>query len=588
MNPTLTLLAALALVVTANAQVPSILNYQGRVSIGGSNYNGNGQFKFALVNADGSATYWNNAGTTSAEPASSVSLVVTQGLYSTILGDTATANMAAIPAGVFTNNDLRLRVWFRAGTNGAFMPFAPDQRLGSAPYALAASAVRNAGATGLGSFVGGGEQNTANTTYATVSGGSLNSAIGYGSTVGGGGQNTASNNHAAVGGGFGNTASASLAFVGGGRFNDALADFATISGGERNTNSGRAGFIGGGSNNSVPAGASNAVVVGGSGNTATGNFATVAGGQNNAASDNFAAVAGGNGNSATGIYSFVGGGNQNTTSDDWATVGGGDNNTAASWATVGGGQNNAASGSRAAVGGGSDNSAVGNQAVVAGGSRNTAGGARSAVGGGDTNIASGDYATVAGGLRNTANGMHATIPGGVDSKATNRGSFVWSGEAGVETVSTNNYSFTVRARGGARFITTTNTDFSDTNIVNGVQLLPNETAWTVLSDRATKTNFAAIDKREVLAKLASLPVSSWSYKHDPARRYIGPTAQDFLGAFHLGHNDKGINTLDADGVAFAAIQGLVEELQTRDARIERLENDLKEIRRELGNLPPSP
>ena len=588
MNPTLALLAALALVVTANAQVPSILNYQGRVSIGGSNYNGNGQFKFALVNADGSATYWNNAGTTSAEPASSVSLVVTQGLYSTILGDTATANMAAIPAGVFTNNDLRLRVWFRAGTNGAFMPFAPDQRLGSAPYALAASAVRNAGATGLGSFVGGGEQNTANTTYATVSGGSLNSAIGYGSTVGGGGQNTASNNHAAVGGGFGNTASASLAFVGGGRFNDALADFATISGGERNTNSGRAGFIGGGSNNSVPAGASNAVVVGGSGNTATGNFATVAGGQNNAANDNFAAVAGGNGNSATGIYSFVGGGNQNTTSDDWATVGGGDNNTAASWATVGGGQNNAASGSRAAVGGGSDNSAVGNQAVVAGGSRNTAGGARSAVGGGDTNIASGDYATVAGGLRNTANGMHATIPGGVDSKATNRGSFVWSGEAGVETVSTNNYSFTVRARGGARFITTTNTDFSDTNIVNGVQLLPNETAWTVLSDRATKTNFAAIDKREVLAKLASLPVSSWSYKHDPARRYIGPTAQDFLGAFHLGHNDKGINTLDADGVAFAAIQGLVEELQARDARIERLENELKEIRQQLGNFPPAP
>ncbi|MGA1129246.1 MAG: tail fiber domain-containing protein [Chthoniobacterales bacterium] len=191
-------------------------------------------------------------------------------------------------------------------------------------------------------------------------------------------------------------------------------------------------------------------------------------------------------------------------------------------------------------------------------------------------------------MRNTASGMHATIPGGVNSKATNRGSFVWSGEEGVETVSTNNYSFTVRARGGARFITTTNTDFSDTNIVNGVQLLPNETAWTVLSDRATKTNFAAIDKREVLAKLASLPVSSWSYKHDPARRYIGPTAQDFLGAFHLGHNDKGINTLDADGVAFAAIQGLVEELQARDARIERLENELKEIRQQLGNFPPAP
>jgi hypothetical protein len=225
---------------------------------------------------------------------------------------------------------------------------------------------------------------------------------------------------------------------------------------------------------------------------------------------------------------------------------------------------------------------------VAGGYQNSASGSYSSVSGGRTNTAIGDSAAVGGGYSNTASGNFATVPGGTRSKATNTGSFVWSGEAGVETVSTNNYSFTVRARGGARFITTTNTDFSDTNIVNGVQLLPNETAWTVLSDRATKTNFAAIDKREVLAKLASLPVSSWSYKHDPARRYIGPTAQDFLGAFHLGHNDKGINTLDADGVAFAAIQGLVEELQTRDARIERLENELKEIRQQLGNFPPAP
>ncbi len=46
-------------------------------------------------------------------------------------------------------------------------------------------------------------------------------------------------------------------------------------------------------------------------------------------------------------------------------------------------------------------------------------------------------------------------------------------------------------------------------------------------------------------------------------------AQDFKAAFGLGETDKGICTVDADGVALAAIQGLnqklTEELKRRDA-----------------------
>jgi hypothetical protein len=40
------------------AQVPNILNYQGRVAIGTPpvNFDGSGQFKFALVNTTGSTT----------------------------------------------------------------------------------------------------------------------------------------------------------------------------------------------------------------------------------------------------------------------------------------------------------------------------------------------------------------------------------------------------------------------------------------------------------------------------------------------------------------------------------------------------
>jgi len=44
-------------------------------------------------------------------------------------------------------------------------------------------------------------------------------------------------------------------------------------------------------------------------------------------------------------------------------------------------------------------------------------------------------------------------------------------------------------------------------------------------------------------------------------------AQDFYAAFGLGIDDKHIVTVDADGVAFAAIQGLyelIEELQVEN------------------------
>src|SRR6185436_11011763 len=96
---------------TLHAQVPQIINYQGRVLAGSSNFNGTGQFKFALVDTNGSTTYWSNDNTSTAgsEPTNAVSLSVSNGLYSVLLGDTSIANMTvAIPASAFNNNDVRL------------------------------------------------------------------------------------------------------------------------------------------------------------------------------------------------------------------------------------------------------------------------------------------------------------------------------------------------------------------------------------------------------------------------------------------------------------------------------------------------
>lgn len=108
----------------------------------------------------------------------------------------------------------------------------------------------------------------------------------------------------------------------------------------------------------------------------------------------------------------------------------------------------------------------------------------------------------------------------------------------------------------------------------------------MLSDRESKTNFQAINPRAVLSQLARMPVTSWQYKHDSSRRYIGPTSQDFMEAFHLGNYDQGINTMDADGVVFAAIQGLVDELKERDSMIQDLKAELNSLKAKVDSMSP--
>jgi len=119
------------------AQVPQLINYQGRLLVGTTNFNGNGQFKFALVNAAGTTAYWTNDGThlNGTEPTNAVALSVSNGLYSVLLGDTSLANMTAVPAIVFNNGDVRLRVWFNDGTHGSEQ-LAPDQRIVAVGFAV--------------------------------------------------------------------------------------------------------------------------------------------------------------------------------------------------------------------------------------------------------------------------------------------------------------------------------------------------------------------------------------------------------------------------------------------------------------------
>lgn len=121
------------------AAVPRLLHHQGRVAVDGTSFNGTGRFKFALVDGTGGTTHWSNDGSSSggSQPAAAVPLPVTKGLYAVLLGDTSLPNMTALPAQVFENEDVRLRVWFSDGSHG-WQLLAPDQRIAAVGYALVA------------------------------------------------------------------------------------------------------------------------------------------------------------------------------------------------------------------------------------------------------------------------------------------------------------------------------------------------------------------------------------------------------------------------------------------------------------------
>jgi hypothetical protein len=114
------------------------------------------------------------------------------------------------------------------------------------------------------------------------------------------------------------------------------------------------------------------------------------------------------------------------------------------------------------------------------------------------------------------------------------------------------------------------------------------TAFNPPSDRNLKENFAPVSPREVLEKVSAMPISRWNFKGDAATPHVGPMAQDFHAAFGLGTDDKHIATVDADGVALAAIQGLNQKLEQREQALwedlKRRDAENAELKQRLARL----
>ncbi|MCB0036740.1 MAG: tail fiber domain-containing protein [Anaerolineales bacterium] len=108
---------------------------------------------------------------------------------------------------------------------------------------------------------------------------------------------------------------------------------------------------------------------------------------------------------------------------------------------------------------------------------------------------------------------------------------------------------------------------------------------TEASDKSVKENFTAVDSVAVLEQIVNMPITMWNYISDEdGTLHMGPMAQDFYAAFGLGVDDKHIAPLDANGVAFAGIQGLFELFQTQDAELDALQQENDELKTRIDEL----
>ena len=229
---------------------------------------------------------------------------------------------------------------------------------------------------------------------------------------------------------------------------------------------------------------------------------------------------------------------------------------------------------------GERSTAMGNGTVASGaystamGSATTAGGSHSAAMGLQS-TANGDSA-IAIGFRLNANGAGNVVLGS-DASSVTAGNFMFGDRSTATDLTTaGSNEFLVRAAGGTIF-------YSNAAMTTGVILTPGTTTWQSLgvSDENRKTDFRDLDGEHVLSQLAAMPVREWRYTtQDAGIRHVGPTAQDFRAAFALGESDVRIGSVDADGIALAAVKAL--EARTRDSAVlrERL-TALEEVNAEL-------
>jgi len=568
-----------------SAAVTSAFTYQGYLTDAGAAANGTYDLEFTLFNAA-------SEGSGIAPPVTVDDVNVLNGLFTVMLDFGPT---------VFSGGNQWIQMGVRPGAeSGAFAPLAPRQQVMSSPYAVrAASAATLDGVSASGFWRAGGNAGTSAATdfIGTLDAAPLNirvnnvqafrletAASGIRAVVGGSNQIDESANHASILGGRENSIGASAV------------ESAIVAGASNVIGPGQAGvFIGGGRRNRIEA---------------NNQYSSILSGRDNLIGSDT-------------VISVVSGGAENTIGasvDGGAIVGGFRNKILASTSPT----------SRRiapVILGGSDNQ-IGGTPTGQFGSSVPATHWSTIVGGDASRIGEGSGASViVGGMANII-GVDSpfSFAAGRRCRINHPGCFMWADSQQASFSSAGDNTFNIRAAGGVHLNDDTSQFHGSStrqmlnlygtsygigvqsgtlyfrasavgsyswhrggvhdNAANapgagGVEMMRLNTSglrvngtFVSASDRSLKENFLPVNSAAVLEKVVALPIAQWNYRADPESRHLGPMAQDFYAAFGVGPDDRHIASVDADGVALAAIQGLyrkvVEELERKDAELEEI------------------
>jgi hypothetical protein len=181
----------------------------------------------------------------------------------------------------------------------------------------------------------------------------------------------------------------------------------------------------------------------------------------------------------------------------------------------------------------------------------------------------------------TGSGIVATI-----ADTTNVGA---SAVAGIDNSSPGSFTHAIYGRSNNNVavygISSSNVSaqFKGGSSGTGVCSYTGGSGWNCTSDRNLKEAFVPVATGTLLDHLAAMPV--FTYRMKGARDksvFLGPTAQDFMAAFHLGDgDDTKINEANAIGVALAAAKGVYAKLRQDEATIAADHDKIAALERQL-------
>jgi hypothetical protein len=328
---------------------------------------------------------------------------------------TSDANVSTQTTSIIQTDTTNSSIAIVPNGTGAIIASIPDGTVtgGNArgPIAVDLQRSRNAAtqvASGDGSFIGGGIQNTAVGIYATIVGGERNTTGANVAFIGGGGFNSNSGREAVICGGYANTITQNWGTISGGNGNNNSSTYGTISGGQSNTASTNthATVVGGSSNTSSGQGS----ISGGSGNTASGGTSLSIGLNNIASTESSIAL--GRGNTAAGVRrNYAIGENNTVTGYDGSAALGQGNNVSGVDAAIAIGRLNTISGTTS-FGFGNANSVTANESYAFGKSNSVGSGLSIALGvGNNLSVTPANSSMVAIGFNHKTSGSFSTSMG---------------------------------------------------------------------------------------------------------------------------------------------------------------------------------